>query len=90
VVWLSDVGAARNCLLPGSPGRSPNPRAGLQAAGSPRFLSPSPLAPWFLAETTVKTHAAAILRTLELRDRLQAVIYGYEHGLVRPGENPSE
>ena len=39
----------------------------------------------FLAETTVKTHVASILRKLRLRDRLQAVIYGYEHGVVRPG-----
>jgi DNA-binding NarL/FixJ family response regulator len=38
----------------------------------------------FLAETTVKTHVASILRKLGLRDRLQAVIYGYEHGVVRP------
>jgi DNA-binding NarL/FixJ family response regulator len=42
----------------------------------------------FLAETTVKTHVAAILRKLGLRDRLQAVIYGYEHGLIQPGDNP--
>jgi len=41
----------------------------------------------YLAETTVKTHVAAILRKLGLRDRLQAVIYGYEHGIVRPGDD---
>jgi DNA-binding NarL/FixJ family response regulator len=40
----------------------------------------------YLAETTVKTHVAAVLRKLALRDRLQAVIYGYESGLIRPGE----
>jgi DNA-binding NarL/FixJ family response regulator len=43
----------------------------------------------FLAETTVKTHVAAILRKLGLRDRLQAVIYGYEHGLIRPRRKPT-
>lgn len=41
----------------------------------------------FLAQTPVKTHVAAVLRKLGRRDRLQAVIYGYEHGLVRPGED---
>ncbi len=39
----------------------------------------------FLAETTVKTHVAAVLRKLALRDRTQAVIFGYETGLVQPG-----
>ena len=40
----------------------------------------------FLSEATVKTHVAAVLRKLELRDRTQAVIWAYETGLVRPGE----
>lgn len=40
----------------------------------------------YLGETTVKTHVAAVLRKLELRDRVQAVIVGYESGLVRAGD----
>jgi DNA-binding NarL/FixJ family response regulator len=39
-----------------------------------------------LSEATVKTHVAAVLRKLELRDRVQAVVWAYESGLIRPGE----
>ena len=38
-----------------------------------------------ISEATAKTHVARILQKLDLRDRVQAVIYAYEHGLVQPG-----
>jgi DNA-binding NarL/FixJ family response regulator len=37
-----------------------------------------------IGEATVKTHVARILRKLELRDRVQAVVYAYETGVVEP------
>jgi DNA-binding NarL/FixJ family response regulator len=38
-----------------------------------------------ISEATAKTHVARILQKLDLRDRVQAVIYAYETGLVRAG-----
>jgi DNA-binding NarL/FixJ family response regulator len=38
-----------------------------------------------ISEATAKTHVAHILQKLHLRDRVQAVIYAYETGLIAPG-----
>jgi DNA-binding NarL/FixJ family response regulator len=40
----------------------------------------------FLSPATVKTHVNRIFSKLDLRDRVQAVVFAYEVGLVRPGE----
>lgn len=81
------------------PGRSPSPhRDPLLDELTPREteilttiaegLSNAEIAhKFFLSEATVKTHVRRILSKLQLRDRVQVVVYAYESGLVVPS-NP--
>jgi DNA-binding NarL/FixJ family response regulator len=39
-----------------------------------------------VSEHTVKTHVGNVFMKLGLRDRIHAVIYAYEHGIVSPGD----
>ena len=40
----------------------------------------------FVGEGTIKTHVSSVLTKLGLRDRMQAVIFAYESGLIEPGQ----
>jgi DNA-binding NarL/FixJ family response regulator len=42
-----------------------------------------------LSEATVKTHVGRILAKLDLRDRVQIVVFAYENGLVTPAVGES-
>jgi DNA-binding NarL/FixJ family response regulator len=40
----------------------------------------------FISELTVKSHIGRIFVKLRLRDRAAAVVYAFDHGIVRPGD----
>ena len=41
-----------------------------------------------VSSPTIKTHVARVLSKLGLRDRVQAVVFAYETGIIRPGSRP--
>ena len=40
----------------------------------------------YVAESTVTTHVKRVLMKLDLRDRVHAVVFAYESGVLHPGE----
>lgn len=53
------------------------------------YTNPEIAARLHVSEATVKTHVGHILAKLRLRDRIQIVIFAYDHGLIPPRSGPT-
>ena len=83
---VSRIEPTRNANPPGpkNNNRSAQPaRARRPASRRARQIKCGIAKELFLGETTVKSHLARVFTKLELRDRVQAVVFAYEAGLVR-------
>jgi DNA-binding NarL/FixJ family response regulator len=43
-----------------------------------------------VGEATVKTHVGSIFSKLGVRDRAAAIVYAFDHGVARPGDQPGD
>ncbi len=88
--YVRGTGAGQPAGSPARPARDPlledlTPRENEMLGAMAEGLSNAEIAHrYFLSEATVKTHVRRILTKLHLRDRVQAVVYAYETGLVVP------
>ncbi|MFC9558136.1 response regulator [Agromyces sp. NPDC056965] len=80
-------GSAAPSDAPGLDSLTPREREILIAIAEGRS-NPEIAEQFFLSESTVKTHVGRVLQKLDARDRVQLVIYAYEHGLLpMPGSS---